>query len=68
VRDEKRLHVTEMRMLKCMCVVTRMDRIKNKYIRGSLKVASVTKKMRSMVGTPVDVDLGKDGCTLLRMT
>jgi hypothetical protein len=47
VRDERRLHVTEMRMLRWVCGVTRMDRIRNEYIRGSLKVAPVTKKIRS---------------------
>jgi hypothetical protein len=30
-----------------MCGVTGMDRIRNEYIRGSLKVAPVTEKMRS---------------------
>jgi hypothetical protein len=44
MRDIRGLHVTEMRMLRWMCGVTRMDRIRNEYIRGSLKV--VTKKMR----------------------
>jgi hypothetical protein len=45
LRDERRVHVTEMRMLRWMCAVTRMDRIRNEYIRGSLKV--VFAKMRS---------------------
>jgi hypothetical protein len=30
-----------------MCGVIRMDRIRNEYIRGSLKVAPVTEKMKS---------------------
>jgi hypothetical protein len=47
VRDEKRLLVTEMRMVRWMCGVTRMNRITNKYMRGSLKVAIVTEIMRS---------------------
>jgi hypothetical protein len=42
VRDERRLHVTEMRMLRWMCGVS-----SNEYIRGSLKVAPVNEKMRS---------------------
>jgi hypothetical protein len=47
VRDERRLYVTEMRILKWMCGMTRMHRIRNEYIRGSLKVAPVSEKMRS---------------------
>jgi hypothetical protein len=39
--------MTEMRMLRWMCEETRIDRIRNKYIRGSLKVAPVTEKIRS---------------------
>ncbi|KAJ8710705.1 hypothetical protein PYW08_009220 [Mythimna loreyi] len=44
--DEKRLHVAEMRMLRWMCGVTRMDKVRNEYIRGSLKVAPVTEKLK----------------------
>ncbi|CAH0703262.1 unnamed protein product [Spodoptera exigua] len=44
--DEKRLHVAEMRMLRWMCGVTRMDKVRNEYIRGSLKVAPVTEKLQ----------------------
>jgi hypothetical protein len=47
VRDERRLHVTEMRMLRWICGMTRMDWIRNEYITGSLKVAPVSEKMRS---------------------
>ncbi|XP_063532819.1 uncharacterized protein LOC134743355 [Cydia strobilella] len=47
VTDERRVHAAEMRMLGWMCGVTRKDRIKNEYIRGSLKVAPVTEKIRS---------------------
>ncbi|KAJ8734232.1 hypothetical protein PYW07_014783 [Mythimna separata] len=43
--DEKRLHVAEMRMLRWMCGVTRMDKVRNKCIRGSFKVAPVTEKV-----------------------
>ncbi|KAJ8724185.1 hypothetical protein PYW07_008165 [Mythimna separata] len=43
--DEKRLHVAEMRMLRWMCGVTRMDKVRNECIRGSLKVAPVTEKL-----------------------
>lgn len=34
-------------MLRCMCDVTRMDKVKNDYIRGSLKVVPVDEKLRS---------------------
>jgi hypothetical protein len=47
MRDERRLHVTEMRMLIWMCGVTRTYRISNEHIRGTLKVAPITVKMRS---------------------
>ena len=40
-------NAAEMRMLRWMCGVTRMDRIRNEYVRGSLKVARVTEKLRS---------------------
>ncbi|KAJ8714621.1 hypothetical protein PYW07_002846 [Mythimna separata] len=43
--DEKRLHLVEMRMLRWVCGVTRMDKVRNKCIRESLKVAPVTEKL-----------------------
>jgi hypothetical protein len=36
-KDERKLHVAEMRMLRWMCGGTRMDKLRNEYIRGSLK-------------------------------
>ena len=44
--DEKRLHVAEMRILRWMCGVTRMDKVRNEFIRGSLKVAPVIEKVK----------------------
>ena len=44
--DEKKMDVAEMRMLRWMSGVTRMDRIRNEYIRGSAKVTEVSKKMQ----------------------
>ena len=44
--QERRMEVAEMRMLRWMCGVTRRDRIKNDYIRGTVKVTEITKKMQ----------------------
>jgi hypothetical protein len=35
-----------MRMLRWMCGITRMDKVSNEYIRGSLKVAPITEKLK----------------------
>ena len=45
-KTEQRLSVAEMRMLRWMSGVTREDRIRNEYIRGSLGVASIVGKLR----------------------
>ena len=44
--QEKRLEVTEMRMLRWMCGVTRQDRIRNERIRGTTKVTEISKKVQ----------------------
>ena len=43
--QEARLEVNEMRMLRCMCGVTRMDNIRNEHIRGTTRVVQASKKM-----------------------
>jgi len=44
---KRKMSVVEMRMLRwMMSVVTREDRIRNEYIRGSIGVASIVDKMR----------------------
>jgi hypothetical protein len=43
-RHEQSLHVTEMRMLRMACGVTRLDRLRNDHVRGSLKVAPIASK------------------------
>ena len=42
--QERRMEVAEMRMLRWMCGATRRDRIKNDFIRGTVKVVEVSKK------------------------
>ena len=44
-RQEQRIEVTEMRMLRWMCGVTRKDKIRNEHIRGTTSVAQASKKM-----------------------
>ena len=42
---EKKLDVAEMRMLRWMSGVTKMDRIRNERIRGTTKVGEISKKV-----------------------
>ena len=42
-RQENRIEVTEMRMLRWMCGVTRKDKIRNEHIRGTTRVAQASK-------------------------
>ena len=44
--QEKKLEVAEMRMLRWMCGVTKMDKIRNERIRGTTKVGEITKKVQ----------------------
>ena len=37
--------MTEMRMLRWMCGITRKDRVENRLVRGSLMVAEIRKKV-----------------------
>ena len=39
--EEKRLEVQEMRMLRWMNKITRRDKVENRYVRGSMKVANI---------------------------
>ena len=44
--DEQKVHVAEMKMLRWAGGVTRLDRIRNDYIRGTFKVTQIQDKMR----------------------
>ena len=44
--QEKRLDVAEMRMLRWMCGVTKLDKIRNERIRGTVKVEKISKKVQ----------------------
>ena len=44
--QENKLYVAEMRMLRWMCGVTKLDKIRNERIRGTTKVGEITKERR----------------------
>ena len=44
--QEKKLDVAEMRMLRWMSGVTKLDRIRNEVIRGTTKVGEISKKVQ----------------------
>ena len=44
-RQESRIEVNEMRMLRWMCGVTRKDKIRNEHIRGTTKIVQASRKI-----------------------
>ena len=44
--EGRKLYVAQMKMLRWMCGVTRMDRVKNEHVRGSVKVNEVSQKVQ----------------------
>ncbi len=48
--QEKKLDVAEMRMLKWISRVTKLDRIRNERIRGTTKVGEISKKVQESIG------------------
>ena len=45
-KEERKMDVAEMKMLRWSLGVTRRDRIRNEYIRGTVKVVEVSKKIQ----------------------
>lgn len=48
-KEEIKLKVVEMRMLKWMCCVTRSDKIRNKNTRRSLSITNIARKISDIV-------------------
>ena len=46
--QEKKLEVAEMRMLRWMCGVTKLDKIRNERIRATTKVGEITRKVQEI--------------------
>ena len=44
--DEKRLDVTEMRMLRWAFGITRRDQVRNEHIRGSMRIAKISNRVK----------------------
>ncbi|XP_063540276.1 uncharacterized protein LOC134749304 [Cydia strobilella] len=44
-KHEQKMHTNEMKMLRWVAGVTRLDRVRNVYVRGSFKVAPIAEKM-----------------------
>ena len=44
-RQQKRIEVNGMRMVRWMCGVTRKDKIRNEHIRGTTRVVQAAKKI-----------------------
>ena len=56
----KKFDVVEMRMLRRMCGVTKMDRIRNEIIRGTTKVGEISKKVQESLKHRPRTKVGKD--------
>ena len=44
--QDKKLEVAEMRMLRWMCGITKLDKIRNERLRGTTEVGDITKKVQ----------------------
>ena len=69
-RREAKMEVAELKMLRFSLGVTRMDKIRNAYIRGTAQVGKFGENSRGkteMVWTPTEEDDGYIGRRMLRM-
>ena len=55
---EQKLSVAEMMMLRMMCGVTRWDRLRNEYVRGSVGVDSIRDKLAQSRLSGLDMSAG----------
>ena len=53
--QEQKLDVVEMRMLRWMSGVTKLDRIRNERIRGTPKVGTISKECRKVGRSGMDI-------------
>ena len=65
-KQENRIEVTEMRMLRWMCGVTRKDKIRNEHIRGTTRVAQASKKITERRLNWYEHVMRRDGEHILR--
>lgn len=48
MKKEIKLKVVKMTLLRWICSVTRLDTIKNEYVRGSLGLMNIARKMKEI--------------------
>ncbi|XP_064079453.1 uncharacterized protein LOC135196535 [Macrobrachium nipponense] len=68
-RYENRIDVTKMRMLRWQCGLTRKDKVRNEQVRGTLKIAPASNKVRTYKetrGRPPDKEDDGHGTTRWR--
>ena len=49
-KTQKKLDVAEMRISRWICGVTKLDRIWNERIKGTMKVGEISKKVQEIKG------------------